>query len=164
MLRSLLVSALVAGSAIVLSAPNVNAQSVNMPFTGTIAATGCTFGTPTTGTLAPTPNVNPTTLSGFPPIGTQSSVRMDCTAPPNMTISAPIQTSGPTFTPTSCTVELLVPRFRVVERIRFESCAGTNAPTLIDNTGDLVVNMSVSNPAGIPSGTYGYNVTLSIVP
>jgi hypothetical protein len=50
MLRNLFASVLIMGSAVVLSAPDAKAQSVDLTFSGTLGA-NCTFSAPTPGVL-----------------------------------------------------------------------------------------------------------------
>jgi hypothetical protein len=159
MLRSLLVSALVAGSAIVLSAPDVNAQSVNVPFTASVGA-NCTFGTPTPGRLVLFSNQH--TLIADPTYGTPGRVTLQCSAPANITVSAPNQTGGPNFTPTDCQTYISLEAGGPVTIN--QSCAVTATPGPIRGTNTLNVSMRVSSPNVIAPGDYAYNVTLSIVP
>jgi hypothetical protein len=159
MLRRLFTSALIFGGTIVLSAPSTHAQSVLMPFSGTIS-NQCAFNTASVvaGTLAPSPVTNPTTLASTGSGG--GSVSLNCLGPVNITLSAPIQTSGPTFTPTACQTSL-----SGGTDINYSSCTGTSPASTISATASpLSILMSVSNPAGIPAGAYNYKVTLSIVP
>lgn len=168
MLRGLLAATLVMGSVIVTSATNVKAQSVNMPFSGTVE-TNCTFGTPTTGRLSPS-STNPNTLSaeqsndGNP--ANASTVTLNCSAPASLSVSAPIQTGGPSLTPTNCNSTVLVGR-TLAPLINYSSCGGFSSPVTFPNTfadPTLLVFMSVQNASAVPSGAYSYEVTLTVAP
>lgn len=88
MLRNLFASVLIMGSAVVLSAPDAKAQSVDLTFSGTLG-TNCTFSAPTPGVLN---FINGNTIGNSPLLGS-ASVTVSCSAPANLTISAPIQTT-----------------------------------------------------------------------
>jgi hypothetical protein len=159
MLRRLLTSALVLGSAVTFIAPSANAQSVNVPFSGTMTA-NCTFGNPAPGILFP---VGTTTLAANASAGAR--VSLNCSAPANITISAPLQTSGTTLSPTNCSADF-TSNAGVAggPAIAFPSCVGTSAPTSISGLSSLRVGMSVTDTNGIPPGDYSYNVTLTLTP
>jgi hypothetical protein len=158
MLRCLFASVLVMGSAVVLSALSANAQSVNVPFSGTMP-TNCTFGTPTPGVLVP--DGSAALVAGIAR-GTLGSVSLQCTAPANITVSAPIQTSGPAFTPTDCEAEILLAGGS--DLALNLSCTGTSTPAQVSGTNTLNVGMRVRSDRPIPPGDYAYNVTLTIAP
>jgi hypothetical protein len=153
MLRRLLASFLVVGSAVALFAPAAKAQSVNIPFSGRVA-TNCTFGAPSIGLLT---LVGTNTLAG-----SGGSVSISCSAPANITTSAPIQTiSTTTLSPVSCSVGLGLGGSGNL----FESCVGTSPPlslTAGSRTTDVI--MSVTDDVAIPPGDYSYIVTLTITP
>jgi hypothetical protein len=168
MLNRLLASTLILGNAVVLSAPSTYAQTTDIPFSGTVEATGCTFGTPTAGRLIPDLPVNPTALVGHDQTsGASGSVTVFCVGFANITMSAPVQVSGPSFSPTSCTTFLRYSPSLAFSQstpvLDYGSCGGTS-PSTSNAGGTYWVGMRVSNNSGIPSGTYNYKVTLTIVP
>jgi hypothetical protein len=164
MLTRLVVPAFIVGSAVALITPSVNAQSVNLQFRGTMPppSINCTFGTPDSDILVPEGR---TTLTSTGAV----RVTLRCLAPATITLSAPIQTSGPSFSPDSCRVAMNQqnPAFPGPTGFAYTSCTGTSPPTPVANTvstGTLVVSMTVASTSGIPVGDYAYNVTVSIVP
>jgi hypothetical protein len=159
MLRRLFASVLVMGSAVALSTPSANAQSVNVPFTASVGA-NCTFGTPTPGTLVLFSNRS--TLIADPTYGTPGRVTLQCSAPANITLSAPNQTGGPNFTPIDCQTYISLEALAPIAIN--QSCAGTATPGPIRGTNTLNVSMRVTSGNAIAPGDYAYNVTLSIVP
>jgi hypothetical protein len=155
MLRRLLASALFLGSAIALIPSSANAQTVNVPFSGAVLS-NCTFGTPVPGTLS----LSGTTLSSS---STPGNVPFTCTAPANITFSAPIQTGGPAFTPSACLTNVGTLGSPTTG---LNTCTGTSTPSAITTTGpnNAIVGMSVTSPNALATGTYTYNVTLTITP
>jgi hypothetical protein len=160
MLRRLVASTLVMGSAVALSTPSANAQSVNVPFSGTMPS-NCTFGTPTPGVLVPDGSA---ALVANLTKGTLGSVSLQCTSPANITVSAPIQTSGPgiSLPPGGCVAAILRPGGAILASNT--SCGGTGIPVQVSGTNNLTVVMSVASDRPIPPGDYAYNVTLTIAP
>lgn len=159
MLRHLFACVLIVGGAVTLNTTSIQAQTVNLPFSGTMP-TNCTFGTPIPGVLAPNGTNRLTTDSG-----SRGSVTLNCLAPANITITAPIQTGGLSFSPTSCTAEFYtVGDQRAGTLLRFQSCSGTSPAKPINGSQTLSVGMSVMANSGIPPGEYSYNVTLTITP
>lgn len=158
MLRHLFASILILGSAVVLSAPSANGQSIDLPFSGTINP-NCTFNESITpgqlGLIASNTigTVGPLSGAGF---------TVSCSAPTNLTISAPIQTAGPTLTPVSCSSSLTAP-LGGISPITFNSCNGSSPPSSVQS-GSGLVNISVQNASAIPPGAYGYKVTVTITP
>jgi hypothetical protein len=159
MLRRLFASVLVMGSAVVLSALSANAQSVNVPFTASVGA-NCTFGTPTPGVLVLVEGS--IALVADPTKGTLGSVSLQCTAPANITVSAPIKISGPVFNPSGCAASIFLAGGSVLAFN--DSCDGTGTPAQVSGTNTLNIAMGVSSQSVIPPGDYAYNVTLTIVP
>jgi hypothetical protein len=157
MLRHLVTSALVLGSAVAVIAPSVSAQNVTVPFRGNIPA-NCTFGTATPGTISVgrlDPSGAVSALTGF-----DGAVNISCLAPGNLTISAPVKVSGPSFTPTACRATYGTVGIPTVE---FNSCDGTSPALPVSGSRALRVGLFITAGA-IPPGDYEYNVILSIVP
>jgi hypothetical protein len=169
MLRRLFASVLVLGSAVVLSAPSANAQSVNMPFSGTVA-TNCTFGTPTAGQLSlsgTSPNTLSAEQSATGSSASASTVTLNCTAPASLSVSAPTQISGPQLSPVNCSSVVRARNLQGSPLINYPSCAGFSSPATFPNNlanPTLEVFMSVQTAGAIPSGTYGYEVILTLTP
>jgi hypothetical protein len=172
MLRQLFVSALFLCGAVTLIAPSTRAQTaptVDIPFSGTVS-NGCTFGTPTPGTLA----VATVNLSGIPAQGlsstspgTASTVDLNCgSSTVNVTISAPVKGSGPNFTGIIGCFSVLTPPSGPPTTFTAPAltCSGTSGPISV-TSGVLGVGMGYGSSSGtVPLGTYSYTVTLSIVP
>jgi hypothetical protein len=158
MLRRLFASVIVLGSAVVLSAPSANAQSVNVPFTVSVGAV-CSFNPPTTGTLVLS---GANVLVANSSTGTRGSVGFNCSAPANIIVGAPIQTAGPALTPTICSSTISITGTGTLSQSN--SCNGSGSPGAINGSNTLTVSMRVESPSAISPGDYAYNVALTIVP
>jgi hypothetical protein len=153
MLRHLVVSAFIVGSA-ALMAPRVNAQSLDLPFSGSVP-TNCTFNNTTPGTLT----VSGSTLSSTNSGGANASVNVTCLSPVRVTLSAPIQTGGPTFTPTQCNSALFIGGQLARNVPACDSTGTAIAP--ISGSQAISASMSVT---GAPPGDYNYKVILTLTP
>lgn len=158
MLHRLLAATLVMGGAVALFTHSAQAQSVDIPFTVSVGAI-CSFQQPTPGVLGLVNGGN--SLLASSTTGTLGDVLVQCTAPAAIAVSAPVQTSGPSFTPTSCTSAILTEGAILASN---SSCAGTSSSAQIDGTRTLNVGMRIDSGSPIPAGDYAYNVTLTVVP
>jgi hypothetical protein len=162
--RSLLTSALaLVGGAVVV--PKALAQSVNVPFNGTVPG-ACTFNTPTPGVLAvndtfkPTMLLGGTSLGGTIAKGSSGFVQVVCNTAANVTINEPVQTSG--F------------KFNIKRNFASAVLTGANGD-VINTTGtstlpikagitNFQVRMETESDSVIPPGEYQFYVTLTITP
>jgi hypothetical protein len=156
MLHRLVASAFIMGGAVALIAPNVKAQTVDIPFAGTMP-TLCSVSNPTRGVLVPN---GPTTLTDGASGGSPALVKLSCLRGVVLRFSAPIQTAGPPFNPTDCIVSITGNVSPIGEVV---NCAFSSSSPATGGNGDVVVSMSVTNTNGIPPGDYAYNVTMTIV-
>ncbi len=166
MRRSLLTAGLIILGTVAI-APKTMAQTVDVPFTGAINYT-CSFGTPTPGTLVGSSSQSTTSTmmasGGFGGSsnyigGVVGKVSVNCNSSARLSVSAPVQTGGPTSTPISGSVAA----------VRANSTTITtsgNSPLLL-STGfnSLDVDAAIDNK-GVPllPGVYSYKVTLTVVP
>ncbi|AFZ22724.1 hypothetical protein Cylst_0367 [Cylindrospermum stagnale PCC 7417] len=162
MIRHSLFTAALILAASAAAAPKTMAQTVDIPFAGTVGG-GCTFDTPIAGILAVQgPVGTPTSLRGdsFINGGSRGKVNVVCSQPASLTVSLPVQTGGPTFTP-------------IFSDASVESPAGVTSsfpgsspiPLPSNATGTpLEVKMFVDKGSTLQAGNYQYNVTLTIVP
>jgi hypothetical protein len=163
MLHRLVASILMVG-AVALIAPSVNAQSKTIEFSGTMPPPpdNCSFGIPSFGKLQPEGRTKLTSAAnnGF--------VYLICLAPANITLSAPIKSIGPSFSPNACEVSLRQESDRPAPVVfSYNSCTGISSPTpvaSVTSQNNLYLSMSVAASSGIPVGDYTYAVILSIVP
>lgn len=166
MLRHLFASTIILGSVVVLSEIGVYGQSIDLPFSGTINR-NCTF----------SESIDPGELrlitsdtigSRGPGLSfTGAGFSVNCSGPTNVTITAPIQTAGPTLSPINCSSALtpLNNNINTDPILTFDSCNGSS-PTVNIGSESFAgfVDISVRNNSSIPSRTYAYRVTLSITP
>jgi hypothetical protein len=154
--RSLLTAALILVGSVAL-APKTMAQTVDIPFTGTVGG-ACNFDQVTPGSLGMNQPSNPTGLAGGFPGGAFGKVSVTCNAPSQLTVSKPMQTGGPTFTP------MFSDAF-VNSSVGSTNTTGTSplmlpvgSPTMLD------VDMFVDKGSPLTPGTYDYKVTLTVTP
>jgi hypothetical protein len=108
------------------------------------------------GTPLPTKLVS-TSLDG----GTPAQLAITCTQPATLQVSAPIQGSGPSFTPASSLAEVTASTGGQTN----SATPGQSLSIPQNTTTTLSVDMVVDRGSTLLlSGTYGYNVTLSIMP
>jgi hypothetical protein len=158
MLRKVVASTLILGSTVLLNAPTVQAQSTDVQFNVSVA-TNCIFQQNKPGVLAISSG---SVLTANNSTGTQGSVGFVCSGPANITVSAPRQVAGPTFTPSACSAAISRPSGAVVAQVT--TCGGTSSPGAISGQDTLNVDMSVASSSLIPAGDYSYSVTLTIAP
>ncbi|MEJ1933134.1 hypothetical protein WDZ92_23270 [Nostoc sp. NIES-2111] len=155
--RSLFAAALIFMGSLAL-APKTMAQTVDVPFTGTIGG-ACTFGQVTPGSLGVNQVTNPTALAGGFPGGTLGKVSVTCNTPASVVTSPAVQTGGPAFTPINNTSSSAV-------RIAGSGSWAVGTPLQL-NPGislPLEVDMFVDKGSTLSPGTYNYKVTLTITP
>ncbi len=162
--RSLLASALALLSAVALS-PRAFAQSVNIPFSGTVPG-ACSFNTPTPGALGvndtfrPTILLGGTSLGGTVAKGRSGFVQVVCNTNANVTISEPVQTSGFRFNIKSnfANAVLTGANGDVI------TTSGTSTLPIKAGTTNFQVRMQTESESIIPPDNYEFYVTLTITP
>ncbi|HEY9708619.1 MAG TPA: hypothetical protein V6D48_10495 [Oculatellaceae cyanobacterium] len=162
--RSLLASALGLLSGVAI-APRAFAQSVNVPFSGTVPG-ACSFNTPTPGTLGvndtfrPTILLGGTSLGGTVAKGRSGFVQVVCNANANVSISEPIQTGGFRFTIKSnfASATLTGANGDVI------TTSGTSTLPIRAGTTNFQVRMQTESETIIPPDNYEFYVTLTITP
>lgn len=154
--RALLISALTV-TGVAAFASNTFAQTVNVPFNGTVGAV-CSFGQPTPGTLGLNTPTSPTALAGGYSGGVFGQVSVSCNQPARVSISKPVQTAGPSFTPVTSAAMI---------SSSFGSTDSNGAPPLSlssSGTVPLKIDMIVDKGSPLAAGNYSYVTTLTIVP
>jgi hypothetical protein len=161
MLRRIIASALILGTPFILDVPSAIAQTSIVDFSGTVS-TSCIFLPPSPGQLVlSSSNVLANAPSSASP--RPGSVGFLCSAgSARVTVSAPFQRLGPTLTPTACSASIALPSGTVVAQTN--ACSGTSTAGVINGQDRLNVDMSITSGSPIPAGSYGYSVTLTIVP
>lgn len=160
--RSLLTAALVLAGSVAM-APKTMAESIDVPFSATVGG-ACTFGPVTPGVLAlgdgPVPNSTDILSANSPNGGIMGKVSVTCNQPARLTVSEPVQTAGPTFTPMASGAVVIAPNGDT------NSFPGS-APLDLNGNGILTpleVDMFVDKGSPLESGTYNYKVTLTVTP
>ncbi|MGD1910453.1 MAG: hypothetical protein ACFB2X_06265 [Rivularia sp. (in: cyanobacteria)] len=157
MIRRLIVTSVLAVLSATAIAPKANAQSIDVPFTGTVGG-ACSFSKPVPGTLKPysqrsTNSSSPRALIG----NVQGKVTVNCNSSAKVRASAPVQTGGPKFTPKSSSASI---KFAGTNH---SYGTNTNMPL---KTGESNIEVFPYIDKGTPlePGTYSYRVTLTITP
>lgn len=170
--------ALTAGFAVlgaVAFAPSASAQTAEtVPFEGTFGGT-CTFSATTQGTLAQLdPNdewFEASDGTGIGTTGAAGTTTVNCTSGGSLSVTAPTKTGGPAAFDTE-------PTYAVVFDGTNYTAAGTplnagwnrpTAPLNIPVAADTTLNVGMTagqdnNGAGVPSGTYTYEVEVTATP
>lgn len=154
--RCLLTAGLIVMGSVAL-APKTMAQTVDVPFSGTIGG-ACNFGQVTPGSLGVNQPSNPTALAGGFPGGALGKVSITCNAPSQLTVSQPIQTGGPSFSP-------MFSDAMVGSPFGYTYAMG-GSPLMLPPgaSGMLDVDMYVDKGSVLVPGTYSYKVTLTVTP
>ena len=156
-----------------------HAQTATVPFSGSVLNT-CIFTTPTTGVLVKSGTSaameSSGGLTGFT-IGTASTVSVDCNGGGSLTVAVPVVASGVPAAFAPAVVQSIVQRGTNTGAADFISSTGgpfaagawtkpTTALVLPVGNSALNVAMVAGTFADgpLPSGSYGYNVTLTVVP
>lgn len=168
--RALLISALTVTAAAAF-APSTLAQTVDVPFNGTVPGL-CSFGQPTAGTLGMGGSTGstasgggyyggpsgPTALGSRGYGGAFGQVAVSCNQSARVTVSKPVQTAGPSFTP-------------IYSSASINSSAGSTdsngaSPLSLPIGGyvTLDIDMIVDKGTPLTAGNYSYVTTLTIVP
>ncbi len=168
----------------VATASQVHAQSVDVPFDGSVG-NSCTFGAPVGGTLAPRANNKAmeasTGVAGLAtPTGTAGSVSISCIFGGSLTVATPVGTAPAGYTPavTQSVVELASDGSATSANTGGNFNAAwaafpTAALAIPADTGTpetLNVGMVIGQNAGggaatnIPPGLYNYSVTVTVTP
>ncbi|WGV25420.1 hypothetical protein [Halotia branconii] len=154
--RSLLTAVLVIVGSVVL-APKTMAQTVDVPFTGSVNG-ACTFGQVTPGKLGLNQPTSPTALAGGFSGGVFGQVSVSCNQPARVSISQPQQTGGPAFTPMFSAGHINSPVGST------DSNSGSPLPLPTGGSVPLSVDMIVDKGSPLVPGNYSYITTLTIVP
>lgn len=146
-------------------APSVLAQSVDVPFSGTVPG-ACSFNTPTPGVLAVNSTVTPTMLLGGTALngtvnkGRAGFVQVVCNTNANITINEPVQTSGfqCNLTRNFASAVLQGANGNVIET------SGTSTLPIQAGNTSFQVRMEVECDSPLPPDQYEFYVTLTITP
>ncbi|TAF11331.1 MAG: hypothetical protein EAZ77_00675 [Nostocales cyanobacterium] len=166
--RSLLAAALVVAGSVAI-APKAMAQSVDVPFSGTVGG-ACTFSSVTPGVLGVFgPVGTPTSLyassfsgPGGPGMGSPGQVSVACNQPASLTVSLPVQTAGPAFIPMMLNADVNSPQGSTYNTT---GGSGSPIPLLSDSTNiPLKIGMMADKGSVLEAGNYAYTVTLTVVP
>ncbi|MFQ4143375.1 hypothetical protein [Chlorogloeopsis sp. ULAP02] len=154
--RSLLTAVLILVGSVAL-APKTMAQTVDVPFTGTVTG-ACNFGQVTPGSLGVNQPSNPTTLASNYSEGVFGQVSVTCNAPSQLTVSQPVQTGGPNFTPIFSDA--------MVNSLFGSTNATDGSPLMLPPGSPMMLNVDMIADKGSPltPGTYDYKVTLTVTP
>ncbi len=156
MLRHLLASVLVMGSAAVLSAPSAKAQSVDLTFSGNVN-TSCTFGAPVPGTLVY--DAATSALIAFGKGGSRSSVALDCAAASNLSVGSLTQTGGPSLNLANCLISIEGSLLPV--NISVTNCSGSGSALYYSGAGTIFADLRVRSNTSFQPGTYSFKITLT---
>ncbi|MGD1910455.1 MAG: hypothetical protein ACFB2X_06275 [Rivularia sp. (in: cyanobacteria)] len=162
MIRRLIVTSVLAVLSAAAIAPKANAQSIDVPFTGTVGG-ACSFTGLTPGKLVVNSATNATRIASYYSGGADGKVSITCNRASSVKVSKPIQTAGPKFTPTSYTVRVDDPSGKYTA----VSQSVTNAPLAITTSSKpipLKVRMSVTQNSTFAPGNYGFKTTLTVTP
>ena len=155
-------------------APQAQAQSIDIPFSGTVS-NSCSFSTPSTGTLTQSANYAAIESSGISQ-GKGVQVSVNCGSGGKLTIEPPRAIQVPANFNVS-TLQSIVKRGNgsTPEDIASASSGGTftaistvATPTLILPAGNSDLNVGMiagkNTPGTIPNGDYRYTVKVTIAP
>jgi hypothetical protein len=154
--RTLLTSALIIVATMAVG-ESAFAQIADIPFTGNVKG-ACNFGSVTPGTMATNMPTNPTELSAEYPGGVRGQVYVTCNEPARVSVSAPVQTGGPVFTPLKSEAYIKSPVGSAT------SMGGSPLSLPTGNSIPLDINARVVKDSPLVPGTYNYKVTLTITP
>ena len=135
-----------------------NAQSIDVPFSGTVGG-NCTFSDVTPGKLVVNRGTNKTALAAGFPGGVMGKVSVTCNRSSFLRVSKPVQTSGPSFTPTRADGYVDSP----VGSTTSSSSSGLRISS-IGRAIPLEVDMIVEKGSTLAPGTYGFKTTLTVTP
>ncbi|MBD2293471.1 hypothetical protein H6G06_08210 [Anabaena sphaerica FACHB-251] len=158
--RSLLTAALIiAGSAAIV--PKAMAQSVDVPFTGSVGGV-CNVGQVTPGLLGTNSPNNPTSLAAMLPGGSFGQFSVSCNQQALVSTSVPVQTGGPGFIPMFSGSFVNSPYGS-----SNANSGGTSSSHSIPPGGPTTFSVDMYvDKGGIPltPGNYSYVTTVSITP
>ncbi|TAE60442.1 MAG: hypothetical protein EAZ76_15760 [Nostocales cyanobacterium] len=160
--RSLLTAALILAGSVAI-APKASAQSVDVPFTGSIGG-ACNVGQVTPGVLgsySPNPG-NPTMLISEPMYGgTRGLVSVSCNQNSEVSVTVPVQTGGPSFIPIYFYSNVVSPHGS-----SWADMNGNNGTHIIPMGGptQLDVGMIVDKGVALTPGVYNFVTTVNITP
>ncbi|MGB3694560.1 MAG: hypothetical protein WA865_20915 [Spirulinaceae cyanobacterium] len=128
------------------------AQSIDVPFTGVVRGT-CSFNNLVPGVMV---SSGSNILDTKAPGGSSGAVTVICNQPADLLVSDAVQTAGPSF---------------VAGKIMAEAASSNGGTTngsqslfLQPGQSQVSVDIWIDSPAPLPSGNYGYNVSLTVVP
>lgn len=162
MIRRLLMTCALVVMGAAAMAPKANAQSIDVPFTGTVGG-ACTFSALTPGKLGVNSSTRATSMHSSYSGGAEGKVNISCNRASSVKVSKPMQTAGPRFTPQSYFAQVLDPNGRTT----YVTQSSSNAPLSITTSSNpipLRVRMSVSKGSTLAPGTYGFKTTLTVTP
>ena len=162
MIRRLIVTSVLAVLSAAAIAPKANAQSIDVPFTGTVGG-ACTFSGLTPGKLATEAPGDLNGLYSYTNGGTDGKVSISCNRASSLKVSKPVQTQGPQFTPTTYLAEARAPSGKYT----YISQNGSGAPLTIatsTNPIPLRIRMKFYSRSSLTPGTYGFKTTLTVTP
>ncbi|GAX34882.1 hypothetical protein [Nodularia sp. NIES-3585] len=160
--RSLLTAALIVAGSVAV-APKAMAQSVDVPFTGSVGGV-CNVGQVTPGVLVadgPTPG-NPTALFADSPMGgSRGKVAVSCNQQAEVSVSSPQQTGGPSFIPIWSNSSVESP----YGWSNADHNGAISSHQIPSGMGiELLVSMHVDKGVALVPGVYSYVTTVSITP
>ena len=158
MIRRLLMTCALVVMGAAAMAPKANAQSIDVPFSGTVGG-NCTFSDVTPGKLGVNSSTRATTLAAGYRDGVMGKVSVTCNRSSSLRVSKPVQTSGPSFTPTRADGYVDSP----VGSTTSSSSSGLRISS-IGRAIPLEVDMKGDKGATLAPGTYGFKTTLTVTP
>ena len=162
MIRRLLVTSVFAALGAAAMAPKVNAQSIDVPFTGTVGG-ACSFSGLTPGKLVVNSATNATRLASYYSGGANGEVSITCNRASSVKVSKPVQTQGPKFTSKSYTVRVNDPSGKYTAVSQSVASAPLAIPTSTKPI-PLKILMSITQDSAFAPGTYGFKTTLTVTP
>ncbi|MBW4512115.1 MAG: hypothetical protein KME64_37300 [Scytonematopsis contorta HA4267-MV1] len=118
----------------------------------------CSFAKINSGVLVTVGNPRPTRLVTFSEAGgSPTQINVTCKQPARLTVSPPIQISGPEFIPVSA--------FTSVTNSNGNSVKSGDAPLLLPvGTTSFLINLSVDKGSRLKAGNYSYTFKFTFVP
>jgi hypothetical protein len=152
--RSLLTAALIVAGGVAI-APKANAQSINVPFSGSIGSV-CTVNSVSPGSLTPNSETSPTYMY----TSSYGQFSVNCNQQAYVTTSIPSITSSPLTNPSYS--------YSYVSSNYGGSYADQSGYSyghyIGSGSSNFYVEMSVGSNSALPPGNYSYVTTVSITP
>ncbi|GJD21098.1 hypothetical protein RIVM261_060540 [Rivularia sp. IAM M-261] len=118
----------------------------------------CTFTQTDFGTLIAEGKTLPTKLTNYGEKGNPMQITVTCNQPVKITVSQPIQTSGPIFNPISALATVQTPTGYT------SSSSGASKLSLPAGMSNLVINLFIDKGSPLEVGNYKYGVKFTILP